>query len=70
MLEPMRSEFPRQGYLEEVKDLAHKNGSLLILIEVSCGWRMSVGELKKIGVTPDIQLLQKQCQTGIQWVQL
>ena len=36
-----RSESPRQGYLEEVKDLAHKNGSLLIFDEVSCGWRMS-----------------------------
>ena len=65
MLEPMRSEFPRQGYLEEVKDLAHKNGSLLIFDEVSCGWRMSVGGAqKKIGVTPDITAFAKAMSNG------
>jgi len=65
MLEPMRSEFPREGYLEEVKDLAHKNGSLLIFDEVSCGWRMSVGGAqKKIGVTPDITAFAKAMSNG------
>ena len=65
MLEPMRSEFPKEGYLEEVKKLAHENGSLLILEEVSCGWRMSVGGAqKKLGVTPDISAFAKAMSNG------
>ena len=65
MLEPMRSEFPKEGYLEEVKKLAHENGSLLIFDEVSCGWRMSVGGAqKKLGVTPDISAFAKAMSNG------
>ncbi|MDG2101859.1 MAG: aminotransferase class III-fold pyridoxal phosphate-dependent enzyme [Dehalococcoidia bacterium] len=65
MLEPMRSEFPESGYLEEVKRLAKENGSLLIFDEVSCGWRMSVGGAqKKLGVTPDITAFAKAMSNG------
>ena len=65
MLEPMRSEFPKKGYLEEVKKIAHENGSLLIFDEVSCGWRMSVGGAqKKLGVTPDITAFAKAMSNG------
>ena len=37
MMEPMRSERPKEGYLEAVKELCHANDALLIFDEVSSG---------------------------------
>lgn len=39
MMEPARSELPADGYLEDVKALAHQHNAILIFDEVSCGWR-------------------------------
>ena len=51
MMEPMRSDYSVTGYLEEVKSMTNKNGSLFIFDEVSSGWRMSVGGAqKRLGV--------------------
>ena len=53
MMEPMRSERPKDGYLEAVKDLCHANDALLIFDEVSSGWRISLGSAQEwLGITP------------------
>jgi len=65
MMEPARSEWPEQGYLEGVKELARRHGALLIFDEVSCGWRESLGGMQKyLGVTPDITVIAKGMSNG------
>ena len=65
MMEPARSEWPEEGYLEGVKELAHRHGALLIFDEVSCGWRESLGGMQKyLGVTPDITVIAKGMSNG------
>ena len=65
MMEPARTEWPEQGYLEGVKELAHRHGALLIFDEVSCGWRESLGGMQKyLGVTPDITVIAKGMSNG------
>lgn len=65
MMEPARSEYPEEGYLEGVKELARRHGALLIFDEVSCGWRESLGGMQKyLGVTPDITVIAKGMSNG------
>ena len=65
MMEPARSEWPEEGYLEGIKELAHRHGALLIFDEVSCGWRESLGGMQKyLGVTPDITVIAKGMSNG------
>lgn len=65
MMEPARSEWPEEGYLEGVKELARRHGALLVFDEVSCGWRESLGGMQKyLGVTPDITVIAKGMSNG------
>lgn len=65
MMEPLRTELPPPGYLEAVRDLAHKHGALLIFDEVSSGWRLSVGGAQAyVGVTPDMTVVAKAMSNG------
>ena len=65
MMEPARSEWPEEGYLEGVKELARRHGALLIFDEVSCGWRESLGGMQKyLGVTPDVTVIAKGMSNG------
>ncbi|HAA77867.1 TPA: aminotransferase class III [Candidatus Latescibacteria bacterium] len=65
MMEPARSDRPEPGYLEGVKELCKRNGSLLIFDEVSCGWRESIGGMQKLlDVTPDMTVLAKGISNG------
>lgn len=51
VMEPMWLNFPNESYLHEVKEIAHKNGALLIFDEVLTGFRLANGggqELLKI----------------------
>ena len=65
MMEPMRSERPKEGYLEAVKDLCHANDALLIFDEVSSGWRISLGSAQEwLGITPDMSVFAKAMSNG------
>ena len=65
MMEPARSEPPEPGYLEGVKEMAHRNGALLIFDEVSCGWRESLGGMQKVfNVIPDMTVVAKGISNG------
>ena len=51
VMEPMWLDYPGESYLQEVKDIAHKYGALLVFDEVLTGFRLSNGgaqELLKI----------------------
>lgn len=51
---------PREGYLKTVRELAYRNGSLLIFDEVMTGFRVARGGAQELyGVRPDITTLGK-----------
>lgn len=57
---------PLPGFFEEVKKMAHKNGSLLIFDEVITAFRFSYGAAQDlIGVIPDLTALGKVIGGGL-----
>ena len=65
ILEPMNSTYPKQGFLEGVRDLTQKNGSILIFDEVVTGFRFDIGGAQKLfDVTPDLTALGKGIANG------
>jgi len=65
ILEPMNSTYPNVGFLEGVRDLTHKNGSVLIFDEVVTGFRFDIGGAQKLfNVTPDLTALGKGIANG------
>jgi glutamate-1-semialdehyde 2,1-aminomutase len=65
IMEPLRSELPPVGYLEEVHSLCDHYGVLLIFDEVSCGFRLRIGGVQEYtGVTPDIAVFGKSISNG------
>lgn len=65
ILEPMRSEFPPEGYLQGVAKLAREHDIVLIFDEVSTGFRMTPGGVQPaFGVTPDLAVFAKSISNG------
>ncbi len=65
IMEPLRNEIPDDGYLQYVKDLAHKCGALLIFDEITIGWRFCFGGSHlKFGVSPDMAVFAKALGNG------
>ena len=64
-MEPMTFEKPNKGYLESVKKITRKHGSLLIFDEIITGFRFDIGGAQKLfGVTPDIATFGKSMGNG------
>jgi len=58
-------QIPQPGFLEGVKELAHKYGAVLIYDEIRTGFRVSLGGAQKYyGVTPDLSVLGKAIANG------
>ena len=65
IMEPMRSAYPKEGFLEHIRDEIHRVGGLLIFDEISIGWRMTYGGVHKLfGVNPDIACFAKALGNG------
>jgi len=65
IMEPMNVEYPKDGFLKGVKELAHKNNALLILDETVTGFRYSLGGAQELfGVTPDLATFGKGMANG------
>lgn len=65
ILEPARTEEPRQGYLHEVRRLCHENGALLILDEMITGFRWHNGGAQKVyEIVPDLSTFGKALANG------
>ena len=65
ILEPIQSTGPDEGYLEGVKDLAHKYGAILIFDEVVSGFRYALGGASELyKVTPDLASFGKGMANG------
>ena len=66
VMEPVGVVEPKDGFLQKVKDLAHKNGALLIFDEVISGFRMALGGAQEyFGVTPDLAAFGKAMANGM-----
>ena len=57
--------FPKDGFLERVRNLCTKTGTLLIFDEVITGFRVSTGGAQaRLGVMPDLTILGKALANG------
>lgn len=66
IMEPISLEQPEKGYLNDVRDMAHQNGALLIFDEVVTGFRMGLGGAQKyFGVIPDMAVFGKAMGNGM-----
>ncbi|NDI84637.1 aminotransferase class III-fold pyridoxal phosphate-dependent enzyme [Undibacterium crateris] len=65
ILEPMNVVDPHEGYLQGVKELAHKHGAVLIFDETITGFRYANGGAQEyFGVTPDLATFGKGLANG------
>lgn len=65
IMEPIRNEYPKPGYLEEIREITMKKDIVLVFDEVSAGFRLCVGGSHlKLGVNPDIAVFAKAMTNG------
>ncbi|MHC4886066.1 MAG: aminotransferase class III-fold pyridoxal phosphate-dependent enzyme [Planctomycetota bacterium] len=65
IMEPCRAQDPEPGFLESVREITRKNGTLLVFDEITIGWRLHYGGAHlKFGVTPDMALFAKTLGNG------
>ena len=65
IMEPMSGEYPKDNFLEKVKELTHNSGALLIFDETVTGFRVSNGGAQELfGVTPDLATFGKGLANG------
>ena len=66
VMEPVVFEAPKPGYLDQVKALCKKNGTLLVFDEIWTGFRIALGGAQSyFGVTPDLATFSKACANGM-----
>ena len=64
-MEPATGAHPSEGYLQQVKDLCHKNGTILIFDEMITGFRWHLqGAQTYYGVEPDLCTFGKGMANG------
>ena len=65
ILEPVNFVEPAPGYLQGIKDLAHRHGALLIFDEICSGFHFGLGGAqKRFNVTPDLACFGKAMGNG------
>ncbi|MFD0715844.1 aminotransferase class III-fold pyridoxal phosphate-dependent enzyme [Paenibacillus sp. GCM10027626] len=65
IMEPCRYKDPEPGFLEFIRDEAHRGGALLIFDEITIGWRLTYGGAHMhLGITPDIAVFAKALGNG------
>lgn len=66
IMEPIILEAPAKGFLDKVKELAHRNGALLIFDEIVSGFRVALGGAQEYcGVVPDLSTCGKGMANGM-----
>ena len=65
ILEPIQSNGPKNGYLDAVKEMAHKYGAILIFDEVVSGFHYALGGAQELfNVSPDLVTFGKGMGNG------
>lgn len=66
VMEPAVMDMPKNGFLENVKKIAHENGALLIYDEILTGFRLAKGGGQEyFGVVPDMATFAKGIANGM-----
>ena len=66
VMEPMRSELPRDGFLQHVAAACRAAGAVYVVDEVTSGWRFGFpGACPQLGIQPDIAVYAKAMSNGI-----
>lgn len=66
VMEPMRSEQPRDNFLQHVAEETRRRGAVFVLDEVTSGWRYGFpGAAPNLGIEPDIAVYAKAMSNGI-----
>ena len=65
VMEPVRLIEPADGFLSRVRQLADRSGAVLIIDEISAGWRHNFGGAHlQFGLKPDIAVFAKSLSNG------
>ncbi|MEN9558542.1 MAG: Glutamate-semialdehyde -aminomutase [Candidatus Parcubacteria bacterium] len=65
VMEPMRHQAPTNGFLERVRAVADRIGAVLVVDEMTSGWRTAIGGMHpSLGLTPDIAVFGKAMGNG------
>lgn len=65
VMEPMRSQFPRDHFLERIREKCSKENAVLVVDEITSGLRYGFpGGLSKTGVEPDMVVYAKAMSNG------
>ena len=65
IMEPIRNEYPCDGFLEKIRDVCNGEGIVLVFDEISAGFRLCPGGSHlKLGVTPDLAVFAKAMTNG------
>ena len=65
VMEPMRSEEPRDGFLQKIAARCRAAGTVFMIDEVTSGWRFGFpGASTRLGIKPDIAVYAKAMSNG------
>lgn len=65
VMEPVRHDWPQDGFLAGVRALADRLGAALVFDEITAGWRSHHGGIHlKLGVAPDVAVFAKAISNG------
>ncbi|NOZ21934.1 MAG: aminotransferase class III-fold pyridoxal phosphate-dependent enzyme [Planctomycetes bacterium] len=65
VMEPLRRDPPEPGFLERVQEETHKRGALLIVDEITIGWRLALGGAHLVyDLEPDLAIFAKALGNG------
>lgn len=65
VMEPIRNDYPEDGFLEKIREATKREGIVLIFDEISSGFRLcSGGAHKVLGVNPDMATFAKAMTNG------
>lgn len=65
VMEPMRSQLPKNDFILQVKSLAAETGAIFVLDEVTSGWRYGFpGAHVRLGFEPDLAVYAKAMSNG------
>ena len=66
IMEPMTFDWPDPGFLEGVKEIAHRHGALFVMDEIWTGFRWALGGAQEyFGVIPDLATVSKGMGNGV-----
>jgi len=65
IMEPIRNFYPKDGFLEHIREITTQKNIVLIFDEISAGFRLCLGGSHlKLGIKPDIALFGKALSNG------